>query len=88
MTTDPSNHIRSRVETIAVLVRQASQVPDLPYDAASFLSSAVLQLSQLEMHLNHMRDSSEFVRRAGDRGFQPAKLPHGQTIMLGGEDDE
>lgn len=82
MMADPQNHLRSRIETISVLVRQIAQTKDLPYDAAQFAASAVQQLAQLEMHLNHTRDNTEFVRRVGDRGYQAATLPFPETVNI------
>ena len=53
---DAGNHIKSRVDAIAVLVRQIAQCKDAPYEIAQFAASAVFQLAQLEQHLNTLRD--------------------------------
>lgn len=83
MTHDPNNHIKSRVECIAVLMRQVAQAKELPYDLAQIAASAVFQLAQLEAHLASLRDPATLVNRKTDRGYQPAKLPHGDTVEVG-----
>jgi len=83
MTHDSGNHIRSRVESISVLMRQIAQARELPYDLAALAASAVFQLTQLEAHLNSLRDPSELVNRKTDRGYiGAATLPHAQTVSV------
>lgn len=85
MTHDPSNHIRSRVDAIAVLMRQIAQAKELPYDLAQLAASAVFQLSQLEAHLNSLRDPATLNQRKSDRNYiGAATLPHAQTVSLDG----
>lgn len=80
---DSQNHIRSRVDAIAVLVRQIAQAKELPWDLSQLAASAVFQLSQLDAHLNSLRDPATLNQRKSDRNYiGAATLPHGQTVNI------